>query len=214
MCIRDRFYPRIVNLTEINFNNVETNLLNKGLKYCFKNKGFKQSLINEILNAETAINAISDEETRTVVRHAVDNKIKKVLKAENIKTSYNKETKIFNEIKRKLIDNNNIVTKADKRQTPVILTNEDYKRKIQEFFINNNIIEIKSDPTDRFNSNVKSVLNKTKYIITNDEKKYLKMIDSKAPRLRGLPKIHKNNTPVRSLVNFTSAPSYKIAKKN
>ena len=32
-------------------------------------------------------------------------------------------------------------------------------------------------------------------------------------RLRGLPKIHKNNMPVRLLVNFTSAPSYKIAKK-
>ena len=79
--------------------------------------------------------------------------------------------------------------------------------------INNNIIEIKSDPTDRFNNNVKSVLNKTKYIITNEEKKYLKMIDPKAPRLRGLPKIHKNNMPVRPLVNFTSAPSYKIAKK-
>ena len=44
-------------------------------------------------------------------------------------------------------------------------------------------------------------------------KKYLKMIDPKAPRLRGLPKIHKDNMPVRPLVNFTSAPSYKIAKK-
>ena len=149
---------------------------------------------------------------RQVVRHAVNNKIK-VLKAENIKTSYNKETKTFNGIKKKLIDNNSIVTKADKGQTLVILTNEDYKRKINEFFINNNIVEIKSDPTDRFNSNMKSVLNKTKYIITNDEKKYLKMIDPKAPRLRGLPKIHKDDMPVRPLVDFTSAPSYKIAKK-
>ena len=76
------------------------------------------------------------------------------MKAENLKTSYNKETKIFNEIKRKLIDNNNIVTKADKGQTLVILTHKDYKRKIQEFFINNNIIEIKRDPTDRFNRDV------------------------------------------------------------
>ena len=67
--ISHQFYPRIDNLTEINFNNKETNLLNKGLKYCFKNKGFKQSLINEILNAETAINSISDEETRTAVSY-------------------------------------------------------------------------------------------------------------------------------------------------
>ena len=64
--ISHQFYPRIVNLTVIKFNNEETNLLNKGLKYNFKNSGFKQSLFNEILNAETAINSISDEETKTV----------------------------------------------------------------------------------------------------------------------------------------------------
>ena len=39
------------------------------------------------------------------------------------------------------------------------------------------------------------------------------MVGPKAPRLRGLPKIHKKNMPVHPLVNFTSAPSYKIAKK-
>lgn len=39
------------------------------------------------------------------------------------------------------------------------------------------------------------------------------MIDPKAPNLRCLPKVHKSNMPVRPLVNFTSAPSYKIAKK-
>ena len=44
-------------------------------------------------------------------------------------------------------------------------------------------------------------------------KKYLTMLDPKAPRLKGLPKIHKNNMPARPLVNFMSAPSYKIAKK-
>ena len=30
--------------------------------------------------------------------------------------------------------------------------------------------------------------------------------------LRGLPKIHKDNVPIRPLVNFTPAPTYKIAK--
>ena len=34
-----------------------------------------------------------------------------------------------------------------------------------------------------------------------------------APQFTGLPKIQKVNTPIRTLINFTTAPSYKIAKK-
>ena len=37
---------------------------------------------------------------------------------------------------------------------------------------------------------VKSILNKSKYVITNDEKKYLKMIDPKAPRLKAVSYTH------------------------
>lgn len=161
--VAHQFYPRVINLTEIDFTNEEANLLNKGLKYSFKNKGSKQSLINEIINAKTAINSISDEETKTVVRHVIDNKIikiKKILKAKNNKTSYNKETKIFKEIKRKLAENNCIVTKAVKSQTLVIIVFESYKNKVQDFIVNNNIVEIESDPTDSFNNDVKSMLKK------------------------------------------------------
>ena len=40
----------------------------------------------------------------------------------------------------------------------------------------------------------------------------LKPINASAPCLRGLPKVYKQNTPIRPLVNFTTAPGYKIAK--
>ena len=48
----------------------------------------------------------------------------------NTKTIYHSETRVFNEIKTKLIDHNAIITKADKGQTLVILTYDDYKNKI------------------------------------------------------------------------------------
>ena len=44
-------------------------------------------------------------------------------------------------------------------------------------------------------------------------KLYLKGINSKAPTLTGLPKLHKEGIPLRPLVNFTTAPGYKMAKK-
>lgn len=33
-----------------------------------------------------------------------------------------------------------------------------------------------------------------------------------APKFRRLPKVHKVETPIRPLVNFTIAPTYKILK--
>ena len=38
------------------------------------------------------------------------------------------------------------------------------------------------------------------------------MIKPSAPKLRALPKIHKPNIPIRPLVNFRNAPTYKLAK--
>jgi len=39
------------------------------------------------------------------------------------------------------------------------------------------------------------------------------MIDPSAPVLKGLPKVHKPNIPIRPLVNFVTAPTYRVAKK-
>jgi len=37
-------------------------------------------------------------------------------------------------------------------------------------------------------------------------------LNPEPPNLRGLIKIHKENTPIRPVVNFKIAPSYKLAK--
>lgn len=43
--------------------------------------------------------------------------------------------------------------------------------------------------------------------------RFLNVINPSAPTLKGLPKIHKDNVPIRPLVNYTCAPTYKLAKK-
>ena len=42
---------------------------------------------------------------------------------------------------------------------------------------------------------------------------FLKPINARGPKLTGLPKIHKNDIPIRTLVNFTTAPGFKTSKK-
>lgn len=36
---------------------------------------------------------------------------------------------------------------------------------------------------------------------------------SKAPSLRGLPKVHKETIPIRPIVDYTMAPNFKVAEK-
>jgi hypothetical protein len=45
----------------------------------------------------------------------------------------------------------------------------------------------------------------------NEIWKYLNL-NSTAPSLRGLVKLHKENTPIRLLVNWKNAPGYKLTK--
>lgn len=213
--INHGFYKRVVNLTNITFDEPELRVLNKGLKHNFAKNNWKKQIISEIINAETAINSIKDDQNKTVARHVLDRKVNQLDKNNKIRNNKinQKDKALLNSIKNKLSDNNCLVTKADKGQSIVIMTIDDYNKKVNEFITNNNIQEIMKDPTDKFNNVLKSQMNQLNCLFTKEDLKYLKMIDPKAPTLRGLPKVHKDNTPIRPLVNFTSAPSYKLAKK-
>ena len=59
---------------------------------------------------------------------------------------------------------------------------------------------------------IKNVINQCTHIIPNTKKSYLKQIRPIAPKLNTLPKIHKEKIPIRHLVNYTTAPAYKLAK--
>lgn len=48
--------------------------------------------------------------------------------------------------------------------------------------------------------------------LSSNEKYKLKTIKPSAPRLRGQPKLHKVDIPIRPVVNFRSAPTYKMCK--
>jgi hypothetical protein len=84
------------------------------------------------------------------------------------------------------------------------------QKKVLDFINNNDIKEMPHDPTDLFHNKIKNAINKAEHILDGNKSNNLKVIKPKAPILRGLPKIHKDLTPIRPF--FTSAPTYKIAK--
>jgi len=92
------------------------------------------------------------------------------------------------------------------------MKNSDYNNKISEYIENNNIEKLQADPTIEYNKKIKQIINKSHNILSDRNIRYNKAIKPTAPTIRGLPKVHKQNIPIRPLINFTTAPTYRIAK--
>ena len=68
------FYERVSNLTSIDLNNEETNILNKGLKYNIPYNN-RNHIIQEIVNAEAAIKMVPDHRLQNETRIIVNSKL-------------------------------------------------------------------------------------------------------------------------------------------
>ena len=213
------FYPCTVNLTNIVFDDNETCLLNKGLNYSIP-PTHRQQIFNDIISAESAIKAITDPNTQMESRHLINNKFVKTLNTYNDNKYYTQkqikartEFKTVQNIKVKLIDNDALITKADKGHTLVIIDRNTYKQKVHKFILENNIETLNNDPTNSYTISLNKTINKCTSLLDEPTRRQLKPINARAPMLTGQPKLHKTDTPIRPLVNFTTAPGYKTAKK-
>jgi hypothetical protein len=122
------------------------------------------------------------------------------------------EKHIIHTIKNKLQSNNAIITKADKGNTIVIEYKQEYCRKIGEFIDKNNILKVYNDPTKIFQKQVKTTLNDCQAVLHKDEKwKFINM-NPTALTIKVLIKIHKENAPIRPIINWRNASVYKVTK--
>jgi hypothetical protein len=74
------------------------------------------------------------------------------------------------------------------------------------------ITRLNKDPTYFYQKQIQQAIKKCDILIEKRINNYLIIIKPKAPKLSALIKINKVNEPIRSVVNNTQAPSYKIAK--
>jgi hypothetical protein len=65
--------------------------------------------------------------------------------------------------------------------------------------------------TATFQRVLRNTLKECKTLIGTENKGKFITLTPKPPNLRGLIKVHKTNTPIRPIVNFKNAPSYKLA---
>ena len=100
----------------------------------------------------------------------------------------------------------------DKGNCTVIMKTDELQEKAYTFFKENKISELPQDPTTSYQRIIKNTINQCTHTILKAKKPYLKQIEPTASKLNTLPKIHKENIPIRPLVNYTTAPAYKLAK--
>jgi hypothetical protein len=111
------------------------------------------------------------------------------------------EIKIVNQIKKKLSNAKVVITEADKGNS-MIIYESDYTKKGQDFISNNNYELVPRDVTKKLQCDIKTTINNCKIIFPKQDKwKY-------TPTLKGLIKIHKPESPISPVVNWTNAPAY------
>ncbi|KAI5631461.1 reverse transcriptase (RNA-dependent DNA polymerase) domain-containing protein [Phthorimaea operculella] len=198
------FYRRVENRTEVSFNIPEEKILEKGLKHCPNIKITEKDINN--LAADLEVATTGDKQAK----QACALELRKMDKTpENNPT---KDDRIIKNIKNKIKENNLIVTKADKGNTVIITTKEEYTNKVDDFLKSGQFQVLKKDPTEIYNREVKNTVNSCESILQHTKPHFLIQMNPTPPRLHGYYKLHKEDQPIRPVVSYTGAPAYKLAK--
>ncbi|XP_036322205.1 uncharacterized protein LOC118736225 [Rhagoletis pomonella] len=126
------------------------------------------------------------------------------------------ELAAFNQTKAFLRSHKNIViTDADKGNKTVAMYESEYIEKINKLLEDKNTYKTsRTDPTStlqRKNNKIVDELYKAKHI-NKREKQLLTSTAAAAPRLYGLPKIHKPQVHLRPIASSVKVPCYKLSK--
>jgi len=108
-----------------------------------------------------------------------------------------------------------IILKPDKSNKTIIMNKTEYDNKMGTMLNDTNTYtKLKKDPThtyqDKNNKLIKNWL-ENKYIDTVEYKKLLTH-NAQPPKIYGLPKTHKKDTPMRPIVSSIQSPFYKLSK--
>ena len=110
---------------------------------------------------------------------------------------------------KKLKDDEDIlVLPADKGKCLVVMDKEEYIRKMEEKLSDQTTYKlIEKDPTEEIKTAISNQLNKIKDEGQIDNKTFFRLFPTKTriPRMYGQPKIHKENYPLREIVDSTSS---------
>lgn len=205
-----------VNLTDTEIPDEVNWLLSHGKKFALPHTKEEFPLLKYIADGEDCIKTIGNKENQEIARNnftsMIENHMNKHQLSEREKYYLRtvKQTRKFMEENKSII-----ILEADKGNTTVAMKRLDYDKKMDT--IVNDIMTYKrvsSDPTYKLqkkNNELVDELFKNGFI-NEREKKNMKTDTAVAPRIYGLPKIHKEGHPLRPICSSINAPSTKLCR--
>ena len=206
-----------VNLTKINIQEDIQWLLSLGKKFAIPIDHSNFSPIHTIADIEQGIQTIEDEKEKHIARakfatkiSVFKRKIKQTEREKYILTIYKLTQKFLKKHKDDLI-----ITTSDKGNKTVVMYKTEYNTKMNQLLEDKNTYKItRLDPTHKLQKSNNTII--TELFKTNqiDLQLKLKLHSSaaNAPRLYGLPKIHKANLPLRPISSSVNVPCYALSK--
>ena len=145
----NQFHERTLNLTTIKFDKEEKILIDKGMQYSIE-KPIGIYWNDIIIETEQAIKKLEPrlQEAYRITAAQKLNKMKNSTSRRNKEAQ--RQNQIINNIKKKLIQGNATMAKADKGKTIVIINNTEYNKKTLDFINTNEIMKLTKDPTKTF----------------------------------------------------------------
>jgi len=219
---------------EYHNSNLVLNLSNKNIPpniINFLSLGPNFSVPSSKLDNSTTINLIADLESivdscdtpdnhKSALRNAFNNELSKY--------KYSKPIRSLNVVEKQILKDKAdfdkwikeykddlIITKTDKTKQTIILNKADYDDKLNDILNDKNSFKVvRKNPIDEINAKVKTLINKLLKDNWIDKKtfNYLCNNNPYCPRMYGLPKAHKVDTPLRPIVNSYDAPWYNLSK--
>ena len=118
-------------------------------------------------------------------------------------------------LKRLKNDENIVILPADKGRVTVVMDKEDYHDKMNELVNDKQTYqELERDPTPALQRKINNNVLRLDKLNAIDTRRYYRLRCSvpRAPKLYGVPKLHKLNTPMRPIVSHCGSPIYQLSK--
>lgn len=206
----------LINTTNCRIPNNVSQVLELGPKFAVQLTTNEVPTLHLLADVEYCIENNPEIQDRDTIRSQCTNiitnqlqKIKNVRQKDRIANNYR-------DAKRFLKENNNLlVLNSDKGNNTVILEKTEYETKMSEL-VNDaqTYSKLPRDPTSKIQTKNNALIKKLQEnnILDNDTSKSLKIYNAICPKIYGLPKIHKENRPLRPIVSCINSPTYKLSK--
>jgi hypothetical protein len=217
--VRDSSSERkhLINLTDVELSTNVKSILSLGPKFNMPTDKKKTPYDDIIADLETGIISVEDEGQRNILRNGISNILLNHKRSTKLRdTLQDKVLKLgFIETRRFLHDHPDILlTKADKGNVSVLMLRSDYDSKILSLLDDIDTYEVvRRHSSEVLQRNINALIEKWRVneYISNIQAKKLKSYNSTVSKIYGLPKVHKEDFPLRPIVCSINAPTYNLS---